>query len=101
MDMSYSTETSTDTPAQSSDTGEKPMDGEMEEEHETSALLPKSILAGKDFKVGEEVVLKIVAMHDDEIEVEYATGEAKKDEGSTMDQAKAGLDRYAKEPQEM
>lgn len=37
-----------------------------------TALLPKSILAGKDFKPGEEVVLKIVRIHDDEVEVQYA-----------------------------
>lgn len=37
-----------------------------------TAVLPKSILAGKDFKPGEEVVLKIVAIHDNDVEVEYA-----------------------------
>ena len=40
-----------------------------------TAILPKSILAGKDFKVGEEVVLKIVAMHENDVEVEYASSE--------------------------
>ncbi len=44
-----------------------------EESVAESALLPKSILAGKTFNVGDEVVLKIKAMHDNEIEVEYAT----------------------------
>jgi hypothetical protein len=39
---------------------------------EQTALLPKSILAGKDFKVGDEVVLKITGMHEGEVEVEYA-----------------------------
>lgn len=37
-----------------------------------TAVLPKSILAGKDFKPGEEVVLKVVAVHDNDVEVEYA-----------------------------
>jgi hypothetical protein len=37
-----------------------------------TALLPKSILGGKDFQPGDEVVLKIVGMHDDEVEVAYA-----------------------------
>lgn len=37
-----------------------------------TALLPKSILAGKDFKPGDEVVLKVVHLYDDEVEVAYA-----------------------------
>ena len=39
----------------------------------TEAVLPKSILAGKEFNVGDEVVLKITAMHDDQISVKYST----------------------------
>lgn len=42
-----------------------------------TAILPKTVLGGKEFKVGEEVVLKIVAMHENDVEVEYATGEEK------------------------
>lgn len=45
-----------------------------------TAILPKSILAGKEFKPGEEVVLKIVAIHDNDVEVEYATEEGSKEE---------------------
>lgn len=41
----------------------------------TSAVLPKSILRGKKFDVGDEVVLKITAIGDGEITVEYATGD--------------------------
>lgn len=94
--MGYSDMSSPST-AQEGD--EKPMDGEQEEEHETSALLPKSILAGKEFKVGEEVVLKIVSMHDDEIEVEYSEGKPDKSESMTeMDKSKSSMDRYATEP---
>lgn len=37
-----------------------------------TALLPKSILMGKKFNVGDEVVLKITGMHGDEISVAYA-----------------------------
>ena len=36
------------------------------------AVLPRSILAGKTFEVGDEVILKITAMHDNEISVKYA-----------------------------
>lgn len=43
-----------------------------EDEGGSTALIPKSLLAGKEFKVGEEVILKIVHMYEDEVEVEYA-----------------------------
>lgn len=49
-----------------------------EDKGEITGLLPKEILMGKDFKVGEEVVLKITAIHDDEIQVAYATGKSDK-----------------------
>lgn len=45
---------------------------ETEEQQGPTALVPKSLLAGKDFKPGEEVVFKIVRMLDDEVEVAYA-----------------------------
>lgn len=68
--MGGDTSAGSDTPAQPSpDEGEgkeKDMGGE-------TALIPKSLLAGKDFQVGEEVVLKIVHDHGDEVEVEYAS----------------------------
>jgi len=47
------------------DTDEK-MDG-------PTALIPKTLLAGKEFKPGEEVVMKIVHDHGDEVEIAYAT----------------------------
>lgn len=40
-----------------------------------TALIPKSLLAGKDFKPGDEVVLKIVRFTNDEAEVQYAYGD--------------------------
>ena len=62
----------------------------------TTALLPKSILAGKEFKPGEEVVLKIVHIYGDEVEVAYATGEEgggeykdKPEMGKSMDKMSA------------
>lgn len=45
---------------------------EREGSESASALLPKSVLGGKDFKVGDEVVLKIVHLYEDEVEVQYA-----------------------------
>ncbi len=78
---------------------EKPMGGEDKEKGgETTALLPKSILAGKKFDVGDEVILKIVAMHDEEIEVEYSYEEPHKegmdhsDKGEEMASMKEGSD---------
>ena len=60
---------------------EKP-EAPAEESKPTTAVLQKSILAGKEFKPGDEVILKIVAMHDGEVEVAYATGEEKSESGA-------------------
>jgi hypothetical protein len=54
------------------------------------AILPTSILAGKDFQVGDEVVLKITAMHDDSISVKYAPSKGK-DEGDDKAAVPAGM----------
>lgn len=50
----------------------------------TTALLPKSILAGKDFKPGEEIVLKVTHVYDDEVAVEYAAAEPETEEKPEM-----------------
>lgn len=71
------------------DKGEAADHSEADESSEQTALLPKSILAGKDFKPGEEVVLKIVRIHDDEVEVAYATEKPEtenKSEGMSADE---------------
>jgi hypothetical protein len=62
---------------------EQPMEkkgGEGEDEEYPTAVLPKSILMGKEFKPGDEVVLRITEMHDDQVVVTYAPAE--KEEGS-------------------
>ncbi len=51
----------------------KPKSVDEQESESPTALIPKSILGGKKFEPGEEVVLKIVADHGEEMEVEYAT----------------------------
>ena len=58
-----------------------PKDG-MEEgdKGEVTGILPKEILAGKDFKPGEEIVLKIVAIHDNDVEVAYASDKGEGEE---------------------
>lgn len=64
----------------------KKKDGMAEGE---SALIPKSLLAGKEFKPGEEVVLKIVRDYGDQVEVQYAKdeGEGEGDEEASADDA--------------
>lgn len=56
---------------------------ESEDAGEETALLNKSVLGGKHFEVGDEVVLRIVGMHDNEVEVQYAP--EKPDEGGEED----------------
>lgn len=79
---------------------------EKEDTGEASALLPKSVLGGKEFKPGEEVVLKIVHVYEDEVEVSYASekpeGEVEDEDEeepmpnrSTMDESMSGMDKIA------
>ena len=66
-------------PSSHGDEDSKPSEnGDNQQDDATEAVLPKAILAGKEFNVGDEVVLKITAMHDDQISVKYAP--AKSDE---------------------
>lgn len=95
-DLSYS-DSSAPSEAQS---GDVPPD---EQEADNSALLPKSILAGKECKVGGTITLKIDAIHDEEIAVS-PVDDSKEEEGepgSAMDEAKGSLDAYAKTPEQM
>lgn len=68
-----------DAPAKAeASTGEeeaKPDEGAIE------TTIPKSMLMGKDFKVGEEVVFEITAIHGDEVSIKYATEGEEKGEG--------------------
>lgn len=55
---------------------EKATEPEREEAGEAAtAELPKTVLGGKEFKPGEEVVLQIVQVMDDSVLVKYATEE--------------------------
>lgn len=67
-----------------------------EDQGEETALLPKSILAGKEFKVGDEVVLKITAMHEDQIEVAYATEKSDSEETPEPRSTGNSMDRMQK-----
>lgn len=59
---------------------------------EQEAILPKSILAGKDFNVGDEVTLKITAMHDQQISVAYAPSKDKDANEPDKAAVPAGMD---------
>jgi len=56
----------------------------------TEAVLPKSILGGKTFNVGDEVVLKVTAIHDNQISVAYAPAKPDGKEPDA-DEAKADM----------
>ena len=71
---------------------------EDREDNEETALLPKSLLLNKDVAPGDEVILKVVHVYDDEVEVAYGTKDKDKDEDEgTMDGANATLDEMATE----
>jgi hypothetical protein len=65
---------------------EKPM--EEKDEGQKTYVLPKAVLEGKEFDPGDELVLRIVSMHGDQIEVTYAAEKGEKDE--SMDEEGGG-----------
>lgn len=91
---------------QESTTPAPPMEGATEGGE--TALIPKSLLAGKEFKPGEEVVLKIVHIFDDEVEVQYAPEKpdseeeeyGSEEEGTPMEEAEGELESMATESEE-
>lgn len=79
------------------DAGPKPeSEAKRSESEGVTAVLPKTILAGKEFKVGEEVVLKIVADHGDQIEVAYSYG----DEGGKGGEGEEAPGEYEAPPRD-
>lgn len=80
------------TPAAPDDAEDK-----QEDEGGETAMIPKSLLRGKKFKPGEEVVLEIVHMYEDEVEVRY--GQEKKGEEpdrSQMESSEGDLEKMGK-----
>ena len=78
----------------SNDTGEAAPQGEdkpdAEEDtrgDEQEAILPRSILAGKEFNVGDELTLEVTAIRDGEISVKYSTGKGEPEEAQGEDKA--------------
>lgn len=65
---------------------ESPEKAEDRQDSERTTLIPESLCPGMD--VGDEIVLKIVAAHEDEYEVAYAPKkESKSKEEPSMSQA--------------
>jgi exosome complex RNA-binding protein Csl4 len=74
-----------------------------DQEHETSALLPKSLF-NHECKPGDVYRVRVTDVYDDEISVEAVGEEDKKEpagDESDMAKSKASLDSYAKTPEEM
>ena len=83
-------------PAADEPKAQEPVEDRSEQQQDddsATALIPKSLLGDKEFKAGDEVVLKIVHIYEDEVEVEYAK-EGKEDmyaeSESAMDSAVTG-----------
>lgn len=68
---------------------------EEETEGGETALIPKSLLGAEELSPGDEVVLKIVRIYEDEVEVQYATGEPPAEESSPMMDAESEMDQMA------
>ena len=79
-------------PDESKVEGDGEDEGNREDQGETTALLPKSILAGKHFDVGDSVVLKITGIHDSDVMVEYDTSGTKDESKSKPDMASTASD---------
>lgn len=74
-----------------------------EESSEPVATIPKALLAGKEFKPGEEIIFEIVSIQDDSVVIKYASPhkeeyEGEEGEGKGMSEGgmgKGGGDEYA------
>lgn len=74
-----------------------------EESSEPVATIPKALLAGKEFKPGEEIIFEIVSIQDDSVVIKYASPhseeyEGEEGEGKGMGEGmmgKGGEDSYA------
>jgi hypothetical protein len=53
----------------------KEMAPKEEGEKHPTGVLPKELMAGKEFNVGDEIVLKITGIHENDFTVEYSYGE--------------------------
>jgi hypothetical protein len=51
---------------------EPPKQEEGEHDENATGILPKSLMAGKDFKPGDEIVLEVTRVGESDFEVRYA-----------------------------
>lgn len=66
-------------PAEAEPTAAEPEEQKEEtSDNEATAELPKSVLGGKEFKPGEEVVLQVVQVMENSVLVKYASEEGGK-----------------------
>jgi hypothetical protein len=80
-----------DAPAKAKKQGTKPEgEGDQEEKEEgeygETAVIPKALLGGKDFKPGDEMVVQIVAVHGDRVEIKYAPEKGGEEKGEGEEQ---------------
>ena len=99
--MDYYNSSDAAAPSEAQDKPAEKTDSDEGKDEEQTALVPKSLLGGKDFGVGDEIIFKIVHKYEDEIEVAYASEPKKEDKPkSQMEESEGGLDRMAKPPME-
>lgn len=63
-----------------------------------TALLPKSMFAGKEINPGDEFVFKVVRLYEDEVEIEYAPEKPHDEEMEgkpAMQESMGGMDKMA------
>jgi len=74
---------------------------EESESSEQTALIDKSILNGRECKVGEIIPMKVTAIYEDELEMCPANEKSENNpKKSYMDQSTGDLDAMAKSPTE-
>jgi hypothetical protein len=68
--------------------------GEMDKGDEKTGLLNKDMFGGHEINVGDEFVFEVVRLHDDQVEVKYAT------EGKSEDKGEEPMPEKAPMPEE-
>lgn len=80
-----------DNPGEESPVAPEKEETKQEDDGGEVALLPKSLMAGKDFEPGQEIVLEVVEVYEDEFSVRYAK-EDKEESNPDMENSMKDLD---------
>lgn len=86
-----------DIPTSDMPEGDTEMGDESEEEStdnadgEETTTIPKSMFQGKSVKPNDQFYFTVVAVHGDEVEVKYSTGED--ESGSEMSKSQSSMDK--------